>query len=207
MSLAHDLHEDAVRQSRITGILIGTVTDNQDPEGLGRVKVKYPRLPDVTSDWIPVASLFAGQQRGAFFLPEVEDEVLVTFEYGDINRPYIIGSVWNGQDTPPVAQEAQQTVRQIKTKSGLAITLTDTEGKEQIEITDANSNTITISSQNNTITLHSTQTLELKADKNITLQAPEVKINADESMTVDAGASLSLSAEGLSAEGTMIKLN
>lgn len=82
--------------------LIGIVTDNKDPKGWGRVKVKFPTLTDEhTSNWARVVALGAGPNRGFDCLPEVNDEVLVTFEHGDIHRPCILGGLWNGQDAPP----------------------------------------------------------------------------------------------------------
>ncbi|MFI5385008.1 MAG: VgrG-related protein, partial [Fimbriimonadales bacterium] len=81
-------------------IAIGIVTDNVDPDGLGRIKVKYPWLMDDTSFWARMASPMAGPGRGIYFLPEVNDEVLVAFEHGDIHHPYMIGALWNGVDTP-----------------------------------------------------------------------------------------------------------
>src|SRR5215510_12918555 len=87
---------------RVYGVVIGTVTDNKDPGGLGRVKLRFPWLvEDDESDWAPLATLMAGNQRGSFFLPEVDDEVLVAFFHGDPRYPFVLGSLWNGQDKPP----------------------------------------------------------------------------------------------------------
>lgn len=84
------------------GIVVGVVTDNSDPNNQGRVKVKYPWLSeDHTSYWARIASPMAGSGRGFQFLPEIDDEVLVAFEHGDPTRPYIIGALWNGTDSPP----------------------------------------------------------------------------------------------------------
>lgn len=77
------------------------MTDNEDPESLGRVKVKFPSLTEEhSSNWARVVSPGAGKQRGFDCLPEIEDEVLVGFEHGDIHRPYVLGGLWNGQDAP-----------------------------------------------------------------------------------------------------------
>lgn len=91
--------------------LIGIVTDHQDPEGLGRVRVKFPTLnPEAdgsshASEWARVVSVGAGSERGCMCLPEINDEVLVAFEHGDIHRPYILGALWNGQDKPPLEKD------------------------------------------------------------------------------------------------------
>ncbi|HAA32044.1 MAG TPA: type IV secretion protein Rhs, partial [Cyanobacteria bacterium UBA8553] len=82
--------------------LVGIVTDNQDPKGWGRVRVKFPTLTEEhASYWARVVGMGAGPGRGFDCLPEVNDEVLVAFEHGDIHRPYVIGGVWNGTDAPP----------------------------------------------------------------------------------------------------------
>lgn len=85
-------------------LLVGIVTDNNDPKQLSRVKVKFPCLTEEhTSYWARVVSFGAGNSRGNDWLPEINDEVLVAFEHGDIHRPFVLGNVWNGQDKPPTA--------------------------------------------------------------------------------------------------------
>jgi uncharacterized protein involved in type VI secretion and phage assembly len=72
------------------GLVVGIVTDNQDPDGRGRVKVKFPWLtPDHASHWARVVSVGAGPERGIQFLPEINDEVLVGFEQDDVHHPYV----------------------------------------------------------------------------------------------------------------------
>lgn len=105
-------------------LLVGIVTDNNDPEGWGRVKVKLPTLSEKdNSNWARVVGLGAGKDRGFYCLPEVDDEVLVGFEHGDIHRPYIIGGVWNGRDK--TVETVKNTIkrnkvrlRTIKTRTG-----------------------------------------------------------------------------------------
>jgi phage protein D len=105
-------------------MLVGIVTDNKDTEKMGRVKVKFPTLTEEhTSTWARVVSMGAGADRGFDWLPEVEDEVLVAFEHGDIHRPYVIGNVWNGTDAPPTVPDdsvgdAGVRLRTLKTRLG-----------------------------------------------------------------------------------------
>lgn len=81
-------------------VVVGLVTNNNDPQNRGRVKVKFPWLGDNTeSHWARIAAPMAGKNRGFYFLPEVDDEVLVAFEHGDMRRPYIVGALWNEKDT------------------------------------------------------------------------------------------------------------
>src|SRR5689334_2824184 len=90
--------------ARLFGVVVGVVTNIQDDQGLGRVKVKFPWLSDTDeSHWARVAVPMAGHQRGFYFLPEVDDEVLVAFEHGSADYPYILGALWNGKDEPPAS--------------------------------------------------------------------------------------------------------
>ncbi|WP_435210111.1 phage baseplate assembly protein V [Streptomyces sp. bgisy034] len=87
------------------GVVIGIVRNNRDPQGLGRVKVELPWLADGTlTDWARVAVPMAGPGTGFFFLPEPDDEVLVAFEHGNPEVPYVVGALWNGKDRPPVTE-------------------------------------------------------------------------------------------------------
>jgi len=91
----------------IIGVVPGIVTQNDDKDGkMGRVKVKFPWLSDSDeSDWARVTQLGAGPNAGAVFIPEVNDEVLVAFEHGDIRRPIVIGGLYNGKDKPNLGKD------------------------------------------------------------------------------------------------------
>ncbi|HEY9666693.1 MAG TPA: phage baseplate assembly protein V, partial [Coleofasciculaceae cyanobacterium] len=123
---------------RIYGVVIGIVTNNQDPDKLGRVKVKFPWLSDADeSYWARVATPMAGKDRGIYYLPELDDEVLVVFEHGDVRFPYVLGALWNGKDMPPADNgDGKNNLRVIKSRSGHVIRLNDEDGKETIEIID-----------------------------------------------------------------------
>ena len=115
--------DDGDSAKRISGVVVGVVTNTQDPAGLGRVKVKFPWLSDSEeSFWARVATPMAGKGRGFYFLPEVEDEVLMAFEHGDARFPYVLGALWNGQDKPPESNEdGKNNIRSIKSRSGHVI--------------------------------------------------------------------------------------
>ena len=139
------------------GVVIGIVTDNQDPDGWGRVKVKYPWLSDEhASDWARVVAVGAGAERGVEFLPEIDDEVLVGFEMGDIHYPYVIGGLWNGKDTPPkknqdVVSGGRVQQRIIRSRTGHQIVLDDSDGQSGITIADKNGNTIALRPRSNAL--------------------------------------------------------
>jgi uncharacterized protein involved in type VI secretion and phage assembly len=133
--------ERGAKNDHINNIVIAIVTDNSDPENLGRIKVKYPWLADdQTSYWVRIAAPMAGPERGFYFLPEIDDEVLIAFEHGDIHRPYMIGALWNGVDKPvepnDTAVSGGKVVhRVIKTRKKHILMLDDTDNKELIQFT------------------------------------------------------------------------
>ena len=118
---------------RIYGVVIGIVTDNKDPDKMGRIKMKLPWLAeDAESTWARIATLMAGNDRGSFYLPEVDDEVLVAFEHGDLRYAYVLGTLWNGKDKPPETNDdGKNNKRVIKSRSGMTILLDDTSGSEK----------------------------------------------------------------------------
>lgn len=105
-------------------LMVGIVSNNNDPKKWGRVRVKFPTLTEEhESNWARVVTFGAGPDRGNDWLPEVNDEVLVGFEHGDIHRPYVIGSVWNGTDAPPTVVtdsvvDGKVRLRTMKTRTG-----------------------------------------------------------------------------------------
>jgi uncharacterized protein involved in type VI secretion and phage assembly len=99
---------------RMAGVISGTVTNNVDPEGQGRVQVSFPFLGGQNqSYWAPIATLMGGGGRGSWFMPEIGDEVLASFCQEDVSHPYIIGFLWNGQDTPPATDTHLRTLRSV----------------------------------------------------------------------------------------------
>jgi len=117
------------------GVVNGVVKSVEDPDQQGRVQVSFPFLGGQNdSTWAPVATLMSGGDRGSWFMPEVGDEVLVAFSQGDVEHPFIIGFLWNGQDKPP-ASDISTKVRRLRTVSGHQIDFDDIGGEEKIVIT------------------------------------------------------------------------
>jgi len=190
MSITGILEERRKSESKIYGVVVGIVTDNKDPDQLGRIKVKIPRLSgEEESNWARVASFMTGSNRGAFFLPEPEDEVLVAFEYGDINNPYIIGSLWNGVDTPILTNDdGKNNIRMIKSRSGHIIRLDDTDGGEKIEIMDkSEKNMIVINTTDNKISIKSHMDIEISAPKGkVSIEANDFEVKTKASAKIEA---------------------
>jgi uncharacterized protein involved in type VI secretion and phage assembly len=212
MSLAEILKQSKKQESLILGVVSGVVTNNQDPDKLGRIKVKLPRISgEDESNWARVISFMAGQDRGAFYLPEVDDEVLVAFEYGDINQPYVLGSLWNGVDTPPEDNgDGENNIRVIKSRSGHVVRLDDTDGAEKIEIIDkSENNLITIDTSENKITISSDQDIDILAPSGkVLIDANEFEIKSAGDSKIESGANLDVNASGdLNAAGATINLN
>jgi uncharacterized protein involved in type VI secretion and phage assembly len=196
---------------RIHGVVVGVVTNNQDSEGLGRVKVSFPWLADGhESHWARIATPMAGKDRGLYFLPEVDDEVLVIFEHGRVDRPFVLGALWNGKDSAPAQNsDGNNNLRVIRSRSGHTITLDDTEGAARITIADSTQkNTVVFDSAANAIAVTSEKDLVLKAKGDITLEssggdvsikcvklsvaAQQYSLVADQKGTVEATAGLAL---------------
>jgi uncharacterized protein involved in type VI secretion and phage assembly len=122
------------------GVHPATVSDVRDPEGQGRVKLRLPWAEDSGSGtyevWARVATLMAGNQRGTWFIPDVDDEVLVAFQAGDPRHPYVVGALWNGRDRPPEAMDrnGRNARKVIHSRNGVRIALEDVDGKERFVV-------------------------------------------------------------------------
>lgn len=198
-------------EGRFYGVVVGVVTNNQDPDNLARVKVRFPWLSDDDeSHWARVLTPMAGHGRGLYFLPEVDDEVLVAFQHGDVRFPYLLGALWNGQDKPPETNDGANNLRTIKSRSGHIIRLDDTEGAEKIEIIDSSEkNSIVINTAENTITIVADADITIQSGNGklilegngieLTSQA-DVVVNASQGMSLQAGSQLNI-------KGSMVNIN
>jgi uncharacterized protein involved in type VI secretion and phage assembly len=195
--------ELAVERKRLYGAYPATVTDIKDPDSQGRIKIKLPWSPDNSGSgyevWARLAVLMAGNNRGSWFIPDVNDEVVVIFEGGDARRPYVVGAVWNGSDTPPESMDGagNNFKKVLRSRKGVKLTLDDTDGQEKfivetpggqkmtlkdgpgaVEIVDSNGNSIKLESAGITIT----------ASAKVTVNASTVEVSAG-MVTVNAGMS------------------
>ena len=198
--------------SRIYGVVTAVVTDNKDPDALGRVKLRFPWLAeDDESAWAPVASPMAGNERGMWFLPEVDDEVLVAFLHGDLRQPFVLGALWNGKDKPPETNDdGKNDIRVIKTRSGHLLRFTDKDGGEKIELIDkGGKNSLVIDTSGDTITITSGKDIKLDAPSGkITLNAQDIEIKASASGKFETGSSMDLKASGqANLKGATVNIN
>jgi uncharacterized protein involved in type VI secretion and phage assembly len=199
----------------VHGVVSALVTDNKDPDDLGRVKLKFPWLSDdYESDWARLAQPGAGPQSGAVFMPEVGDEVLVAFEFGDVRRPYVIGGLYNGKDKPRlgdglfdngkvkrrgfVSRRGHRIVfLDDAGKSGIALITSDGKLKVSLKETDS---TIHISCQGK-VTIESQQSMSLKSQQDITIEAQtNLSLKGNAGLTAESSAVTEI-------KGSMVKIN
>jgi uncharacterized protein involved in type VI secretion and phage assembly len=185
------------------GVFPALVSDIKDPDGQGRVKVTLPWSQDTGGGsyeaWARLATLMGGNNRGSWFIPDTNDEVLVAFEGGDPRRPYVIGALWNGRDAAPDSMDgAGNNYRKVlRSRNGVKLTLDDNDGQEKfivetpggqqmtlkdgpgaVEIVDSNGNSIKLETSGITIT----------ASAKVTINASQVAVSAG-MVSVDAGMS------------------
>ncbi len=185
--------------ARYFGVYPALVTDVQDPDNQGRVRVRLPWLPSGSGYelWARFATLMAGNNRGTWFIPDVNDEVLVAFEAGDPARPIVIGALWNGQDAPPETMDADNNVKTILSREGVRITLDDTTGAVKLRletpgghkvVLDDGALSVTVQDSNGNSVKLETGGITVTASAKVTVNASTVEVNAG-MVTVNAGMS------------------
>lgn len=208
--VAGGLSTPAARTS-VPGVVIGVVTDNNDPDKLGRVKVKFPWMADeAESHWARVARPGAGKNHGFLWFPESKEEVLVAFLHGDIRNPYVIGSLWNGQDTPPSAlmdglvdSDGKVLRHAIATPSGHKVVFYDDDKSDGISlITKDNKISIKLDVKNKKLFLDCDgAALEIST-------SGDLKLKADGAVKIEAGSTLDLKANGaMTIKGSTVGIN
>jgi uncharacterized protein involved in type VI secretion and phage assembly len=203
---------------RYFGAVEALVIDNVDPDGEGRVRVVFPWFDESTaSDWCRVSQFYAGPNAaGTFFVPEINSEVLVAFIHGDMQKPIIIGSLYNGVDKPATARKENVDEKQIRTRTGHRITLVDTEGEEKIVVTDkSGSHSIEMSTADNSVTITSkggklvlaADEIEIRADSGLKVQANTLEESISQGRSTTAGRVETTAKGEMTLKGTHIYLN
>jgi uncharacterized protein involved in type VI secretion and phage assembly len=214
---AGQIRQGETESARVFEPVIGIVTDNKDPSKLGRVKLKIPVLSDQDATyWCPIVMLGAGKNRGWFFIPEKDDEVLVMFEHGDLNRPLVVGALWNGKDKPPDKNPGGNPRRVIKSREGSKITFDDE--KEQLIIEDgvqkgritidAKANKITIEALDGDVCFQSPKGDMVIVAKSLDLNATtNLEVHAGDAMAWGAGSSATIKSSGTTLSGSKVNTN
>ena len=183
----------------IDSIVVAVVTNNNDPDKLGRVKVKFPALTEQESFWAPVLLPSAGKERGLSMLPVPDEQVLVAFENGDPSYPYVLGSVFNGKDTPGEELAVSDGSYAMKSdhKALIAaqedITLRTEKGKWIIEVNSGEITETVKSPGNYTGTFDgkwnvtATQAITVESKQGVTIKAPQISLEAQGSLSLKGG--------------------
>lgn len=176
------------------GVYPALVKDVADPEGQGRVKISLPWSPDADGAayeaWARLATFMAGNNRGSWFIPDVNDEVLVAFAAGDPRHPFVVGSLWNGQDAPPESMDGggQNDIKALRSRNGVKVTLDDAQGQERLVLETPGGQVVTLKDGPGTIELKDSN------GNTVTLEASGITINASANVTVQAGGQVEVSA-------------
>lgn len=176
-------------------VVVGIVADLKDPDGLGRVRVRYPNQDDALSNWARLTAPMAGKGRGVRFVPEVGDEVLLVHEQGDKRRPYVVGALWSSADEPPTddGDTEANNWRVIVSRSGHLLKLDDTSGAEKIEITDGSGklHVVLDSAAGRVEVTADSGDVQVKAPSGaVSVEAKQISLKATDSVTIEAGTTL-----------------
>jgi phage protein D/phage baseplate assembly protein gpV len=198
------------KQEKMTGVFVGKVVNNLDPMQLGRIQVSFPHLSDLNiSPWARIATLMAGANEGSYFLPDIGDEVLVSFEKGDINNPVIVGGLWNGLARPPEFNTGLNARKMIQTKTGMKLMFDETPGQESLSLETLTGSTVTLSdTQGITIKDALNNSIQV-SQQGITINSPTtIKLTVGgNSIEINASSITIQSAGNVTIQGTQINLN
>jgi uncharacterized protein involved in type VI secretion and phage assembly len=203
----------------VNSIMVGIVTNNNDPDKAGRVKVKLPALSDVETFWAPVGLPAAGNERGLSMLPVPDEHVIVAFENGDPSYPYVIGSLFNGKDKPGSelaltdGSFALRSDHKANVHTKEDITIEVDKGKLDIKVSNGDL-TETVKGSGGGYTgdfagaykLKSTQAMTIESSQSVTIKAPSITVDASASLALK-GAMIDIKASGVvTIAGSMINI-
>jgi len=180
---------------QMPGLVEALVVDNVDPDQLGRVKLKFPLLPEAPeSTWSRLVMPMAGRERGWMTIPEIGDEVLVAFVHGDINNAIVVGAMFNGVDTPPYANEdGDNNLRVFQSRSGHRVTFDDTDGDERVELILHNEEIRVIwDAANKVIGVYSGKDIIVEAKETISVKCRDFILEAEKNIGIKSGSSTKL---------------
>ena len=189
--MIHHSHPDGGRQNYF-GIYPAIVTDLVDSEKLGRIEVKFPWLgtdgENEVRSWATLMSPYADDSQGLQILPEKDSQVVVAFEAGDIRRPYILGSCWNGQESLPESPEKANNIRLLKTRSGHELIFDDTSGSTRVTLKTTGGHTLELDdagpeislkqSTGSSIVFRASGTIEINGNAGVDINAPVFNVHS-----------------------------
>jgi len=181
------------------GVYPALVTDLRDPDGQGRVKITLPWSADTGGAryeaWARLATMMGGRNRGSWFVPDTNDEVLVAFEGGDTRRPYVVGGLWNGSDSPPASMDAngKNDTKVLRSRNGVKVTLDDSDGRETFIAETPGGQKLTLEDGPGAVTI---------ADSN----GNAIKLQPS-GITITASAKVSVSASFMEVSASIVSVN
>ena len=192
------LHPNGLpKGGQMPGLVEAVVVDNVDPEKMGRVRVQFPSLPGLPkSAWARRATPMAGKDRGWVSIPELDDEVLVSFSHGCVHHAVIVGGLYNGVDRAPyVNADRQNNLRVFRSRAGHTATFDDTAGAEKIElVTHDRSIRVVWDPVGRTLEVDSQGDIEIEATGDVSITATELSLSARNTFSLEAGGGLKATA-------------
>ena len=202
---------------------IAKVTDNQDEDGLNRIKVTTQYKEEAVSYWLPYLSASAGNGVGFSSLPDIDDQVLVLAMGDSRETQIVIGSFWNENCPPPKTEEntdadlngdGKNSLNFIKSKSGNMIILDDSEGKEKIQLIASGGETriefdlenelinmetdkdISVSAKGN-ISIQTEEDIEIKSKKSLNIETEDFTVKANKEINIEASKDMTIKGSGI----------
>lgn len=173
------------------GVYPAIVTDIVDPSAIGRIQVKLPWLGEAGAEvraWATLITPYADDNQGFEFLPSVDTQVVVAFEAGDLRRPYIVGSCWNGREALPEPAAAANNKRLIRSRAGSLLEFDDTDGAAKVTLSmesghtlvlDDGAQSVTLSHSNGcTLTMDAAGNVKITANVNVDVTASVLNVHA-----------------------------
>jgi uncharacterized protein involved in type VI secretion and phage assembly len=196
----------------IYGVVVALVTNIKDPEGLHRVKLKFPWLSDdYETWWCRMALPAAGNGRGYMWLPEVDDEVLVSFEQGDVRRPYVVGTLYNGRDkiadgngTHAYDSSGRSVLKGFRSREGHSLVMFDDDSKNGVLLSTGDTKfKLKLDQTGTDITIDSDGTIHIKAMQDISIESNgNIKIKATQNLELEGGTKATLKAPMVEVNGS-----
>lgn len=174
------------------GVQLAQVVSLDDPERSNRVKVRIAAVSGTSNQegelWARVATLFAGNNRGAFWMPDVDDEVVVAFVQGDSRMPIILGGLWNGSSRAPETLQPANNLKVVRSRNGNRIVLDDTSGREKviietpagnrITLSDGGGSAVTIEDMHGNTTTMAGSGVTVRTGSKLTIEASQIEVTA-----------------------------
>lgn len=192
----YGITKSAGENDMLSNCYLAKVSDNKDPDNLHRVQVVKQDEEESVSDWIPVLTMYGGNDAGLCMLPDIDEQVLVVSLDDNRNKQVVLGSIWDENSAPPETgenadadfnQDGKNSLHFIKSRSKNMIILDDTDGKEKIQIisSDAKSR-FEFLAEDEMVSLTTEHDLSIGAKGLLTIKAEEIEITSKKQFNVKA---------------------